>query len=203
MSEVTVVDTGACNLDSMVRALEECGARVAVTANPRSVERATRLVLPGVGAFGDAMKSLRAAQLVDPLRERALNTKIPFLGVCLGMQLLASAGEENGMNAGLNIIEGRVVRLQPRNGERIPHVGWNDVGFARDCPLARELKGDDFYFVHSFHFEVTNAAGAVAQTPYCGGFTSVVGHENVWGTQFHPEKSQKNGFALLRNFLAL
>lgn len=203
VSAVTVIDTGACNLDSMIRALEECGASVVVTTEPRAVERASRLILPGVGAFGDAMRTLRAAQLFEPLRERALNGKIPFLGVCLGMQLLASSGEENGWDAGLDIIEGRVVRLKPQNGERIPHIGWNDVHFTADCPLARDLKDDDFYFVHSFHFEVANAKDAAAQTPYCGGFISVVGRENVWGTQFHPEKSQKNGFVVLKNFLAL
>jgi len=204
MPEVVLVDTGFCNLDSMSRALEECGARVVVASRPDDVEHASRLILPGVGAFGEAMAYLHAAGLVEPLRERALVARIPFLGVCLGMQLLASRGEEGGYNAGLDIIEGDVVRLKSQANERIPHVGWNEVHFAPSSPLSRGLEaGKDFYFVHSFHFRVANTEEEVAQTPYCGGFSSVVGRENVWGTQFHPEKSQKSGFTLLRNFLAL
>lgn len=204
MAEVLIVDYGLCNLDSMARAVEECGARVVISDSPREVERAVRLILPGVGAFGDAMAHLRTANLVEPLRERALSAKIPFLGVCLGMQLLASRGTEGGENAGLDIIEGDVVRLQSQNGERIPHIGWNEVYFSPDCPLGRGLEaGKDFYFVHSFHFQAAQMPLVAAQTPYCGSFASVVGRENVWGTQFHPEKSQKSGFQLLRNFLAL
>ena len=204
MSEILIVDYGAGNLDSIVRAVEECGARARVSALPCDVARAPRLILPGVGAFGDAMRNLHAADLVTPLRERALEAKIPFLGVCLGMQLLASRGEENGLNDGLDIIAGAVVRLQPQNGERIPHVGWNEVRFGPDCPLGHGLEENkDFYFVHSYHFQTENSKDVAAQTPYSGEFASVVGRENVWGTQFHPEKSQKNGFALLKNFLAL
>ncbi|HEX9998453.1 MAG TPA: imidazole glycerol phosphate synthase subunit HisH [Abditibacterium sp.] len=204
MPEVTLVDTGACNLDSIIRALEECGAHVMVASHPREIERATRLILPGVGAFGEAMATLHAAELVEPLRDRALSAHVPFLGVCLGMQLLASYGEENGPTQGLDLIEGQVVRLQPKQGERVPHVGWNEVLFVSHCPLGRGLENDkDFYFVHSFHFQIENSEYAAAQTPYCGGFVSVVGRENIWGAQFHPEKSQKSGFTLLRNFLRL
>ena len=201
---VTVVDYQLCNLDSMVRALEACGARVRVATHARDIETATRLILPGVGAFPDAMANLRRMEFVDPLRERVMHAQIPVLGVCLGMQLLATTGEEVETTKGLDFIAGRVVRLRSQEGERIPHIGWNEVHFRAPSMLASALEvGRDFYFVHSFHFAPANPAHVLADTPYCGEFASVVGRDNVWGAQFHPEKSQKVGFQLLRNFLAL
>lgn len=201
---VTVVDYRLCNMDSMRRALELCGARVHIATSPREIEAATRLILPGVGAFPDAMQNLREQNLIEPLREQVLGAKKPLLGVCLGMQLLATSSEEMELTPGLDLIAGRVVRLQPQQGERVPHVGWNEVRFCEPLPMGRELEeARDFYFVHSFHFVPNDAAHIAAQTDYCGSFASVVGHDHIWGAQFHPEKSQKAGFQLLKNFLAL
>lgn len=197
-----MVDYGMCNLDSMRRALEECGASPHVTDDPRELEHAERIVLPGVGAFADAMRNLRERRLDEALKAQAAQ-RVPVLGVCLGMQLLASTGSEGGATAGLGLIPGEVVKLVPTSDSpRIPHVGWNEVTPHREHPLFSGLgAGKDFYFVHSYQFRCAQPGDALAGTPYCGGFTSVVARDHVMGVQFHPEKSQKSGFALLRNFL--
>jgi glutamine amidotransferase len=202
MSFVAIVDYGMCNLDSIRRAVEECGGNPRITDDVREIAQAERIVLPGVGAFADAMSNLRERKLDLVLREQAAN-RVPLLGVCLGMQLLADAGEEGVGAEGLGLIPGRVVRLQPtEDSPRIPHIGWNEVYARSDSPLFQGIgAGKDFYFVHSFHFQCADAAHAAASTPYCGGFTSVVARDSIMGVQFHPEKSQKVGFALLRNFL--
>ena len=203
MKAVAIVDYGMCNLDSMRRALEECGAAPKVTDDPRDLESAERIVLPGVGAFGDAMRNLRERGL-DVALAAQVERGIPLLGICLGMQLLATTGVEGGGAAGLGFISGEVVRLLPTaDSPRIPHVGWNEVRPLQPHPLFTDIAaGKDFYFVHSFHFRCVNAAAALAVTPYCGGFTSAVARDHVMGVQFHPEKSQKTGFTMLRNFLA-
>lgn len=203
MAAVAIVDYGLCNLDSMARAVEECGGRPRVTDDPDGVASADRIILPGVGAFPDAMRNLRSRGL-DQAMEARVRAGVPLLGVCLGMQLLASRGSEVASSEGLGWIEGEVRRLEPTNGERVPHVGWNEVKSERDCPLLAGIEfGRDFYFVHSYHLACADAADVAARTDYCGGIASVVGHGNVFGTQFHPEKSQRVGFQLLRNFLAL
>ncbi len=206
-----VVDYGLCNIDSMVRALEECGARhVEPTRDPRVVDRADRIVLPGVGNFASAMRNLAAWGLLDSIRQRSSTSEVPFLGACLGMQLMASAGAEgatNGKLDGLGLVEGMVVRLERQNAdERIPHIGWNEVVTGPGSVLfAGVPEASDFYFVHSYHLKLRDAADEAGRTPYCGGFTSAIaaGGRPIFGTQFHPEKSQKNGFRLLRNFLAV
>ncbi|MSU75846.1 MAG: imidazole glycerol phosphate synthase subunit HisH, partial [Candidatus Magasanikbacteria bacterium] len=160
---------------------------------------------PGVGAFTAGMSNIRAYQLEKLLVEMALEKKVPFLGICLGMQLLASTGFEGGETPGLGWIPGEVRRLEPKLAyERVPHVGWNEVLPVRELALLADIAPNtDFYFVHSFHFVCANAAHLAATTPYAGGFTSVVERENIWGVQFHPEKSQRPGFKVLKNFLAL
>lgn len=202
MSFVAIVDYGMCNLDSIRRALEECGAQPRVTDDPADLEQAERIVLPGVGTFADAMRNLCERGLDRALREQA-RQQLPILGICLGMQLLASSGSEGGATPGLGLIPGEVTRLQPTPQDpRIPHVGWNEVRTQREHPLFKGIApGKDFYFVHSYHFACTNSAHSLATTPYCGGFNSAVSNGSVMGVQFHPEKSQKTGFALLRNFL--
>ncbi len=204
MSHVAVVDFGLSNLDSVRRALESCGARVSVLRDPDGLGDHDHVVLPGVGAFDDAMKRLRAAGFDAALAEVAARGEVPILGLCLGMQLLAARGNEREPSQGLALIPGEVVRIEPVNGERLPHIGWNEVDPSPASPLFEGIaEGSDFYFVHSFHFRCEKSADVQAQTPYAGGITSVVGRGLVHGVQFHPEKSQKNGFALLRNFLAL
>jgi glutamine amidotransferase len=201
--KVLVVDYGMGNLGSISRSLEECGASVSVSDDPREIAAATHVVLPGVGSFADGMANLRARGLEEPLRKAAAEDRVPLLGICLGMQMLASSGKEGGDTEGLGFIPGEVVPLVPAvEGERIPHVGWNEVHPRRPSPLFEGIAaGTDFYFVHSYRFAPAEGESALAVTPYCGGFVSAVSRENVAGVQFHPEKSGRPGFALLRNFL--
>lgn len=203
MKRVAVVDYGVSNLDSVARALEECGATPYVTSDPAELKKASLMVLPGVGAFADGMRNLRARGLDQALREQVLEQGVPLLGVCLGMHLLADRGIEGGESQGLGLIPGSVQKLQPDEpGTRVPHVGWNEVHPARPSPLMEGIEdGRDFYFVHSYHLACDDPADVLATTPYCGGIASAVQRGIVAGVQFHPEKSQKAGFALLRNFV--
>jgi glutamine amidotransferase len=206
VQHVAIVDYGMCNLDSVRRAFEELGAKAFVTDDPAGLERADRIVLPGVGAFPDAMRNLRARGLDDALAKQVLDGGAPFLGVCLGMQLLATVGHEVEETAGLRWFDADVVRFTPSTpDERVPHIGWNEVDVtASDSPLFAGIPPRaDFYFVHSFHVVCRRSDDVVATTPYCGGFTSAIARANVFATQFHPEKSQAHGLRLLRNFLEL
>jgi imidazole glycerol-phosphate synthase subunit HisH len=206
-----VIDYGLCNIDSMARALEECGAKEVVrTRDPRVVAKADRVVLPGVGNFTAAMRNITEFGLLDVIREASSVQAKPFLGACLGMQLMATSGSEgaiNGCTPGLALVKGEVVRLVPRKGdERIPHVGWNEVE-AKSASILFDWAASpcDFYFTHSFHVRLANVEDEAGRTPYCGGFTAALeaAGRPIFGTQFHPEKSQKNGFRVLRNFLAI
>jgi glutamine amidotransferase len=204
VTRVVVVDYGVCNLDSVRRALEECGAAVEVSGDPAALGRADRILLPGVGAFPVAMRHLTDRGLDEALVSE-VRAGAPLLGICLGMQLLATKGTEAGGADGLGLIPATVERLEPTATEqRIPHVGWNEVTPAVDHPLFTGIEPtSDFYFVHSFHVCCDDPDDVVATTPYVGGFASAVSRGTVHGVQFHPEKSQQAGFALLRNFLLL
>ena len=203
MKSIAIVNSGLSNLDSIFRALEECGGTPFVTADPEHVRNADRILLPGVGAFRAAMQALTPTGLDEAIKGAATKGT-PVLGICLGMQLLADESDEMGLHKGLGLIPGRVERLissEPK--ERIPHMGWNSVTARAPNPLLENINPNtDFYFVHSYHFECSGNH-AVATTPYCGEFVSVVQRENIFGTQFHPEKSLHSGLALLTNFLSL
>lgn len=205
MSNTLIIDYGISNLNSVQRAFEECGADVFVSADCADCARADHIVLPGVGAFPDGMAALMAGGWVDAIRLAVLDHRIPLLGICLGMHLLADKGYEGGETPGLGLIPGEVSRLVPDHSEtRIPHVGWNEVHHSRVHPLFSGIPdGADFYFVHSYHFVTSIPDDVVGSTPYCGSFASVVARGNVFGTQFHPEKSSRYGFQLIRNFLEL
>ena len=205
MKKVAIVNYGMSNLGSVVRAVEECGGDPLVTDQAREFEQASCIILPGVGAFAMGMQNMRSRHLDEILAEQVIHQQIPFLGICLGMQLLATKGWEGGENAGLDWIAGEVKRLEPdAPNVRIPHVGWNEVVFTQDSPLFAGIpSGKDFYFVHSYHFVCQQSQNISAITPYCGSFTSVVAKDNIFGVQFHPEKSQRVGFQVLKNFLAL
>lgn len=205
MKTVAIIDYGMCNLDSVARAIEECGGTPLVTNNIHDLEIATHIILPGVGAFPDAMNQLRQLSMDTALREQVLDNKIPFLGICLGMQVMATKGTEGEETEGLGLIEGTVKRLKPEfHDTNIPHIGWNEVHYVGSSPLFEGISaGKDFYFVHSYHFCCSDENNIIAWTPYCGGFTSAISKGNIFGTQFHPEKSQKVGFQVLVNFISI
>ena len=195
------------NLQSVANAFESVKGPVQVTSSPADLAEATAIILPGVGAFGDGMANLRAAGLIEPLCHEVLNRRKPFLGLCLGMQFLADGSEEHGVHTGLGWIPGTVRRMRPTERQfRIPHMGWNTVQVKRPCPLFADLPEDPvFYFVHGYHFDVAPEANdAVTATCWHGiEFVASVRRDNIFGVQFHPEKSQRDGIKLIENFLAL
>lgn len=204
MTDVVVVDTRLCNLRSITRALEECGARPRVAAQGSELGEPSHIVLPGVGAFPDAMAQLAASGLIEELTEQVRVRRVPFLGICLGMQLLGVRGGEVRDTRGLGWIEGEVTKLTPDPGERVPHVGWDQATPNADSPLFAGIDASrDFYFVHSWVLRPDRASDVLATTPFGGGFAAAVSRDNIHGVQFHPEKSQEAGFQLLRNFLAM
>jgi len=199
---VMIIDYGMSNLGSIKSSIEECGASAYISDNPGDFKNAERIILPGVGAFPDGMKNLRERKWIEPLKNEVLINKIPLLGICLGMQLLASFGFEVEKTEGLDFVKGNVVKFISQNGERIPHVGWNEIHKQKSSIIFEGLADKtDFYFVHSFHLSPYNNDDIIAFTPYCGNFVSAIEHQNIFGVQFHPEKSQKAGFRLLKNFL--
>ena len=205
MSSTAIIDYGMCNLDSVARAIEECGGRALITHEESDVRVASHVVLPGVGSYADAMRNIRERSLDRILGEHVFDRGIPFLGICLGMQLLSSFGWEGGRTDGLAAIPGEVAKLERKGADlRIPHVGWNEVELDRESPLFDGIpSGRDFYFVHSYHFRCDDPQNVLARTPYAGGFVSAIARGTTFAVQFHPEKSQRVGFQLLRNFLKM
>ncbi|MBI5960292.1 MAG: imidazole glycerol phosphate synthase subunit HisH [Chloroflexi bacterium] len=193
------------NIDSVGRAIEECGGQPILTDQLKDIAAATHLILPGVGSFCDGITNIKERHLDEILHEQVFQHQIPFLGICLGMQLLAEVGKEGDTTTGLGWIEGEVCRLEATvEDTRIPHIGWNEVLITRESPLFSHIpSGQDFYFVHSYHLRCRNVDNILAYTPYCGQFVSALNRDWIFGTQFHPEKSQKAGFQVLKNFLAL
>jgi glutamine amidotransferase len=205
MKKVAIVDYKMGNIDSVARAVEEFGAIAIVTDAAGGFAEASNIILPGVGSFNEGMRNLQEKGLDEILGEQVMHKKIPLLGICLGMQLFAEKGFEGGETAGLGWINGQVERLRPDSPDtKIPHVGWNEVDFLKYSPLFEGIpSGKDFYFVHSYHMVCRSNDSVIATTPYCNGFTSAVCKENIFGTQFHPEKSQRFGLKLISNFLSL
>jgi len=205
MSEVlALIDYGAGNLHSVANALKAAGARdVRVTANPDVVRAADRIVLPGVGSFKACAEGLRAIpHLVEAMTERVHVGAAPFLGICVGMQLLATRGLEHGVTPGLGWIEGEV-RLIERTDPaiKVPHMGWNDVSLGLHDPATGLIAPGEAYFLHSYHFAPEDGRTIAAMTDHGGGLVAAVARDNVVGVQFHPEKSQAYGLALLSRFL--
>jgi glutamine amidotransferase len=197
---LALIDYGAGNLRSVENALRAAGAaEVLVTADPDTVRAADRIVLPGVGAFGACMGALSALPgMVETLNERVIRGGTPFLGICVGMQLMADAGEEMGVHPGLGWIGGTVRRLPDAPALKIPHMGWNDVTPLSGHPL---LLPGEAYFLHSYAFDVDDPAERLAGTDHGGPVTAAIGRDTMLGVQFHPEKSQAYGLAFLARFL--
>jgi len=198
--EVAIIDYGMGNLRSVQKALETVGAgKVSVVTEPGEITQAHAVILPGVGAFGDAMRNLGQRRLIEPICE-AIEEGKPFLGICLGMQLLFTESEEMGLHPGLGILEGRVRRFNIH--AKVPHMGWNQLHIERSSPLLRGLPSNSYaYFVHSYFVEPGDTAIVLATTDYEVTFPSVIGRGTVFAVQFHPEKSQSVGLTILRNFV--
>ena len=208
MEKVIIIDYGMGNLRSVFRAFEECGGNVEISDDPKSLDTSTHIVLPGVGAFGEAMKNLYDRGWTMAIQKNAVDEKIPMLGICLGMQLLATKSYEGGEHNGLNLVPGEVVRMESGNqgnGLRVPHIGWNEVNIEHNIsPLLEGIHSHlDFYFVHSYIFKPFDKNHILATTPYGQSFTSIVSNKNIYGAQFHPEKSSTLGLRLIRNFLQI
>jgi glutamine amidotransferase len=201
---IAIIDYGMGNVRSLMNAFEYIGEDAVVTADVSELEEADRLVLPGVGAFGDAVAAIEASGLRPVLNRLALEVKKPVLGVCLGMQLFARKSFEHGEHEGLGWLDAEIHPLLIQPPAKVPHVGWNAVSFAADEWLFKGLPSgeSDYYFVHSFHMVCKDPADRIAVTDHGGVVTAAVRRGNLTATQFHPEKSQDNGLQLLQNWLA-
>jgi imidazole glycerol-phosphate synthase subunit HisH len=199
-----IVDYGLGNLRSVAGAVERLGYVPQVTARPEDIEAAEKLVLPGVGAFGDGMRNLAARGLIEPLTRAVVGRRTPVIGICLGAQLMARRSHELGVHEGLGWIDAVVDLIDPVDPElRVPHVGWNELRQRRDDPLFKEIpQGSLFYFVHSYHIQCATDEVVLGDFEYGRRLTAVIRRDNICGTQFHPEKSQLMGLRLLGNFLA-
>ncbi len=201
--KVCILDYGSGNVRSVYNIVSYLKYDVVMSNNPESIKSATHIILPGVGSFGSAMKKIKTSIPLDVLEDYVLKDKKPFLGICVGMQILAEKGFEHGENEGLGWIKGSVARLHS-NDSPLPHIGWNDVDIKKESPLFKKFSNiKDFYFVHSYVFDVTDKDFIITETEYGSRFCSSVQCGNIYGVQFHPEKSQKAGQLLLKNFLDL
>jgi glutamine amidotransferase len=209
---VTIIDYGSGNLRSAAKAFERASrevdaeAEIIVTADPELVRKADRIVLPGVGAFADCRAGLDAvAGMVEVLEERVIRGGTPFLGICVGMQLMADEGREKIVTQGLGWIPGAVVRIEPKGNLKVPHMGWNTLTFRQPHALLAGIPDGDqglhAYFVHSYHLATATPRTLIATAEYGQQITAIVGRDNLFGTQFHPEKSQTLGLRLIGNFL--
>lgn len=201
MEDVILIDAGTGNLRSVQKALESIGANVLRTDDPQKVLSGRRVVLPGVGAFGDYMSGLRARGLDNVVKEVATRGT-PLLGICVGMQALFDVGEEMGEHAGLGLLAGKVVRFAESLSVKIPHTGWNQVEVKKEASLLDQVNdGAYVYFNHSYYCQAWNSSDVLATTDYGFNFACAVQRENIFGVQFHPEKSQAVGLKILKNFL--
>jgi len=200
---IAIVDYGMGNLRSVEKALQRVGAKTLVTGKPEKVLAAEGLVLPGVGAFKDCMGNLREYGLVEPIYE-FIQSGRPFLGICLGLQLLFTESEEFGIYKGLDIIKGKVVRFPQNSGLKIPHMGWNTIKIKKKIPLLQDIKDESyFYFVHSYYVIPEEESIVATTTNYGIEFVSSIYQNNIFACQFHPEKSQELGLRVLKRFREL
>jgi imidazole glycerol-phosphate synthase subunit HisH len=203
MPAIAIIDYQMGNLRSVQKGFEKIGHRATITADPAELTRADKLVLPGVGAFGDAIAELRRRELVQPIKDAASAGK-PFLGICLGLQLLFDVGYEGGEFEGLGILRGKCVRFDLPREMKVPHMGWNRGRFLLPAPhLAGIADGAHFYFVHSYYVVPEDRSVVAIESDYGHPFCAAVWRENLFATQFHPEKSQADGLRILKNFAEL
>ena len=200
---IKIVDYGMGNLRSVQKAFEKLGHAAEICDQPSQLNDSDKLVLPGVGAFRDAIHELRRKEMVSPILDHLASGK-PFLGICLGLQLLFDVSYEDGEWPGLGIVPGKVVRFQDQQDLKIPHMGWNQLQMTGEPALFANIPRDaHFYFVHSYHVVPTDSSVVIAESEHGEQFVAAIGKGNLWATQFHPEKSQKHGLQLLANFAAM
>lgn len=198
---VTIVDYGMGNIGSLINMFRRIGVQSEVASDLRSIERARKIMLPGVGAFGAAMDRIDALGLREVLRTKALDEQVPFMGICLGMQLLTRSSEENPDAKGLDLIPANTVRFPRTSGLKVPHMGWNEVTVSKATALTAPLPPEPrFYFVHSFYVQADDPADVMLRCHYGQDFDAGLNRGNIFGAQFHPEKSHKFGMALLKGF---
>jgi glutamine amidotransferase len=200
---IGVVDYGMGNVLSVMNAVAYCGKKPVICSTPSMLESVDKIILPGVGAFRDCMSNLKGRNILDTLHDLVLIQKRPILGICLGMQAMATVGFEGGEFQGLGWIEGAVKRISPDDTAlRVPHIGWNDISFSRESPLFRGLPPTlHVYFVHSYHIVCQDERDIIATADYGGSITAAIQKGHIFGAQFHPEKSQEHGLNILDNFL--
>jgi glutamine amidotransferase len=197
---ITIIDYGLGNLTSVKNMLKKLGIDSVITDSRENIEKAQKMILPGVGAFDNGMKLIKQKSLIDVLNEKVLVEKIPILGICLGMQLLTK-GSEEGVEKGLGWIDAQTVKFNfANNNLKIPHMGWDYIQVKKQNPLIDINARHRFYFVHSYHVKCNDVNDVVANCNYGSEFTCMLNHENIYGAQFHPEKSLKFGMELLQNF---
>jgi len=197
---IAIVDYQMGNLRSVQKGFESVGHEATITSDPAEVRKAEKIVLPGVGAFGDAMDDLRRRNLVDPICE-GIDQGKPFLGICLGLQMLFDVSYEGGRHEGLGVLAGEVVRFDVPAGYKVPHMGWNQARIVRRAPILENVtEGTHLYFVHSYYVAPTDPEVVSIESDYHQPFCAMVWRDNLFATQFHPEKSQANGLKILKNF---
>ena len=202
---ISIINYGLGNINAFINVYKSLNIDIKIIENYKEIETAEKIILPGVGSFDKAISLLESKDLLESLKNVALVKKIPILGVCVGMQILANSSEE-GKKKGLGLIDGRILKLNvpPQENFPIPHMGWNSLKLVNDNKLLENLKKESyFYFLHSYYFECANSSNIISKTNYISNFCSAVNFENIYGVQFHPEKSHGNGTLLLKNFYLL
>lgn len=200
-TNIKIIDYGMGNIQSVKNAFEHLNCSVEITDDPNDLKNADGLILPGVGAFGQAMFNLKGKNLTNPLKDAVLESNIPILGICLGMQLLSDKSDERGLNRGLSLIPGEICKIPDLKDYRLPHVGWSNVEIRNKAPLFSNIADNScFYFVHSYRF-MCDPKYVAATAEYGHSINAVVQNGHIFGVQFHPEKSQRKGFHLINNFI--
>jgi glutamine amidotransferase len=200
---ISIIDYGMGNIGSVRNAVEFLGYDVIIPKTRDDFEKSSHIILPGVGSFSDGMKNLHELGFVEILNDQVILKKKPFLGLCLGMQILADLGEEGGLTKGLGWISGKVTRLNLGSGYKVPHMGWNDLILHHNSKLFSGISRPTYYFVHSYHFEPKNYDVVSAETEYDKKIVAAIERDNIYGLQFHTEKSQQEGINTLDNFLSI
>ncbi len=201
---VSIINYGLANLRSVQNAFARAGVEANIITTPREIDAADRIVLPGVGAVSDAIANIRRQELEAPILAHVRRGR-PFLGICLGLQMLMETCYEGGVHRGLGVVAGDCVKLDPGTGSalKIPHMGWNQIRIVRPCPLLANLPGENVYFVHGYHVRPTDTNWVAATTDYGQQIVSAIWHDNVVAVQFHPEKSQRTGARMIENFCTM